>query len=302
MPPLIHQHHPHPPPPRTPSPKIRIHRSQSFDSPSSRITITPIDDSPYSKSTSALATAFTGPTINLLSAWEKRSRMPYLSPDSPESDEGSDEMDIKSSSSSSGDEVWGPESEEEGGDEEVVMMESPPRPTHTRRVNGYAPYMNGVQVHLNAPVRRHSPPMILASRENSVQIIQYPQAQPQPSHPPPQYHQHHHQGYYHEERLYERMNDYQNTAYTNHVNHANHTPSTPYTPYTPISPTPMSPTQTQSHDPALISLVLDLFDVRGIPWMDIADRISRYWNRTTGSAEILNILVGAGRMCRMWWD
>lgn len=42
-------------PPRTPSPKIRIHRSQSFDSPSSRFSITPIDDSPYSKSTSAIS-------------------------------------------------------------------------------------------------------------------------------------------------------------------------------------------------------------------------------------------------------
>ncbi|KAF1976270.1 hypothetical protein BU23DRAFT_551733 [Bimuria novae-zelandiae CBS 107.79] len=45
-------------PPRTPSPKIRIHRSQSFDSPSSRISVTPIDDSPYSKSTSAISTPF----------------------------------------------------------------------------------------------------------------------------------------------------------------------------------------------------------------------------------------------------
>lgn len=41
-------------PPRTPSPKIRIHRSQSFDSPSSRISVTPIDDSPYSKSTGSI--------------------------------------------------------------------------------------------------------------------------------------------------------------------------------------------------------------------------------------------------------
>jgi len=41
-------------PPRTPSPKIRVHRSQSFDSPSSRISVTPIDDSPYSKSTGSI--------------------------------------------------------------------------------------------------------------------------------------------------------------------------------------------------------------------------------------------------------
>lgn len=43
-----------PPPLRTPSPKVRIHRSQSFDSPTSRISITPIEDSPFSKSTGSI--------------------------------------------------------------------------------------------------------------------------------------------------------------------------------------------------------------------------------------------------------
>jgi hypothetical protein len=42
-------------PPRTPSPKVRI-RSHSFDSPSSRISVTPIEDSPYSKSTGSIKT------------------------------------------------------------------------------------------------------------------------------------------------------------------------------------------------------------------------------------------------------
>jgi hypothetical protein len=42
-------------PPRTPSPKVRI-RAQSFDSPSSRISVTPIDESPFSKSTGSIAT------------------------------------------------------------------------------------------------------------------------------------------------------------------------------------------------------------------------------------------------------
>ncbi|KAF2034072.1 hypothetical protein EK21DRAFT_85867 [Setomelanomma holmii] len=42
-------------PPRTPSPKVRI-RSQSFDTPSSRISVTPIEESPYSKSTGAIET------------------------------------------------------------------------------------------------------------------------------------------------------------------------------------------------------------------------------------------------------
>ncbi|KAF1829505.1 hypothetical protein BDW02DRAFT_146464 [Decorospora gaudefroyi] len=42
-------------PPRTPSPKVRI-RSMSFDSPSSRMSVTPIEDSPYSKSTGSIRT------------------------------------------------------------------------------------------------------------------------------------------------------------------------------------------------------------------------------------------------------
>ncbi|KAH9869989.1 hypothetical protein J1614_006910 [Plenodomus biglobosus] len=42
-------------PPRTPSPKVRI-RSHSFDSPSSRISATPMEESPFSKSTGSLAT------------------------------------------------------------------------------------------------------------------------------------------------------------------------------------------------------------------------------------------------------
>jgi len=42
-------------PPRTPSPKVRI-RAQSFDSPSSRISVTPVEESPFSKSTIAIKT------------------------------------------------------------------------------------------------------------------------------------------------------------------------------------------------------------------------------------------------------
>ncbi|KAH7406764.1 hypothetical protein DE146DRAFT_404274 [Phaeosphaeria sp. MPI-PUGE-AT-0046c] len=42
-------------PPRTPSPKVRI-RSQSFDSPSSHTSITPMEMSPFSRSTGAIAT------------------------------------------------------------------------------------------------------------------------------------------------------------------------------------------------------------------------------------------------------
>lgn len=63
---------------RTPSPKIRIHRSQSFDSPSSRISVTPIDDSPYSKSTSAISKPL--PRYDALGAAEHaiRARKPIV--------------------------------------------------------------------------------------------------------------------------------------------------------------------------------------------------------------------------------
>ncbi|KAF2266494.1 hypothetical protein CC78DRAFT_615009 [Lojkania enalia] len=59
------------PPPRTPSPKIRIHRSQSFDSPSSRgSNVTPIDDSPYSKSANSIISKPL-PAYNALQAAEQ---------------------------------------------------------------------------------------------------------------------------------------------------------------------------------------------------------------------------------------
>ncbi|KAF1998373.1 hypothetical protein P154DRAFT_250307 [Amniculicola lignicola CBS 123094] len=57
-------------PPRTPSPKIRIHRSQSFNSPSSRLSITPIDDAPYTKSASNLPLARPLPAYDALKAAE----------------------------------------------------------------------------------------------------------------------------------------------------------------------------------------------------------------------------------------
>lgn len=71
-------------PPRTPSPKIRIHRSQSFDSPSSRFSTTPIEDSPYSKSTSAISKPL--PRCNARKSFSLRTKM---SDDSLQSDASS---------------------------------------------------------------------------------------------------------------------------------------------------------------------------------------------------------------------
>jgi hypothetical protein len=49
-------------------------------------------------------------------------------------------------------------------------------------------------------------------------------------------------------------------------------------------------------------MVLDMFDVRGFDWMSIADPIERVWGVRTGSAEVLEILVGNGRVRRVWWE
>jgi hypothetical protein len=55
-------------------------------------------------------------------------------------------------------------------------------------------------------------------------------------------------------------------------------------------------------DPWLVRMVLDMFDVRGFDWMSIADPIERVWGVRTGSAEVLEILVGNGRVRRVWWE
>lgn len=55
-------------------------------------------------------------------------------------------------------------------------------------------------------------------------------------------------------------------------------------------------------DPRLVRLVLSLYDERGLDWMDIAEVVSRGWGVRTGSAEVLSILSGNGRVGREWWD
>ncbi|KAF2119845.1 hypothetical protein BDV96DRAFT_566185 [Lophiotrema nucula] len=57
------------------------------------------------------------------------------------------------------------------------------------------------------------------------------------------------------------------------------------------------------YDPWLVRVVLDMYDVRGLDWMDIAEPIGRVWGFRTSSAEVLGILSGNGRIRdRVWWD
>jgi hypothetical protein len=217
------------PPPRTPSPKVKIHRSQSFDSPSSRISVTPIDESPYSKSASFIPTyAHPLPRYDILKGRHDGVR---LSDDEAMSDASSEEGYSTASESPNSEHWFG-----------LFGSESPPPRYNSRS---------------NHPIRTHS-------RNNSI-----------------------------------------------HAHHAHYV-------YIPSSPQPSSPlqilscsphlsiyqdTSTPSHDPWLVRVVLDMFDVKGFDWMDMAEVITRVWGRRTGSAEVLEILRGNGRVSTgVWFD
>jgi hypothetical protein len=52
-----------------------------------------------------------------------------------------------------------------------------------------------------------------------------------------------------------------------------------------------------------VRIVLDLYDVHGLSWTDIAEPIGRVWGVRTSSAEVLGILSGNGRVVgQRWWD
>lgn len=57
------------------------------------------------------------------------------------------------------------------------------------------------------------------------------------------------------------------------------------------------------HSPWLVRIVLDLYDIRGLDWMFIAEPVGRLWYIQTSSAEVLDILNNNGRVSnRCWWD
>jgi hypothetical protein len=57
------------------------------------------------------------------------------------------------------------------------------------------------------------------------------------------------------------------------------------------------------YPPFLVRVVLDLYDVRGLAWQNIAEPVGRIWGVRTSTAEVLEILCRNGRvMGRRWWD
>ncbi|KAF2442664.1 hypothetical protein P171DRAFT_474072 [Karstenula rhodostoma CBS 690.94] len=210
-------------PPRTPSPKIRIHRSQSFDSPSSRISVTPIDDSPYSKSTSAISKSL--PRYDALGAVEHaitaRNPMVLHTKMSDESMLSSASSSV-SSSPTSDNETFG------------LFSESPAAPSPVPVTTRVHTQRRARPSNVNTkPDVMPAPPEIFSS-SLALSIYQDPTV-------------------------------------------------------------PM-------HDPWLVRVVLDMYDIRRFDWMMIAEPIERIWGFKTSSAEVLGILSNNGRVGRRWWD
>jgi hypothetical protein len=71
----------------------------------------------------------------------------------------------------------------------------------------------------------------------------------------------------------------------------------------PTSPFLYQDTSFPMYSPWLVRVVLDMYDVRGLDWMAIADPIERVWGVQTSSADVLGILSDNGRVPnRRWWD
>jgi hypothetical protein len=59
---------------------------------------------------------------------------------------------------------------------------------------------------------------------------------------------------------------------------------------------------TSMYDPWLVRVVLDMFDLKGLDWMTIAEPIERIFGFRTSSGEVMGILSANGRVARLWWD
>jgi hypothetical protein len=207
-------------PPRTPSPKVRI-RSQSFDSPSSRVTVTPIEESPFSKSTGAIATKalLRHDVLEAAKQIELRPANVLV----PLHTKMSDESILSDASSASSSIASSPTDSSEEMD-----------------------------------IRSDSP--------------LFDQRQRQRPHPL---------------TFCQSVTDVDTTSSEEH----------------PSSPFLYQDTTFPMYSPWLVRLVLDLYDVRGLDWMSIAEPVERIWGVQTSSAEVLSILSDNGRVLnRQWWD
>ncbi|KAH7071616.1 hypothetical protein FB567DRAFT_207014 [Paraphoma chrysanthemicola] len=207
-------------PPRTPSPKVRI-RSQSFDTPSSRISVTPIEESPYSKSTGTITTKALL-HHDILQATEQGALQP-VNVLLPLHTKMSDESIMSEVSSASSSVASSPTHSDEEMD---LMSDSPLLPSKSERQRPHPlTFCQSISYEDATPIEEPSSPFL-----------------------------------------------YQDTSY------------------------PM-------YSPWLVRAVLDMYDVRGLDWMSIAEPVERIWGVRTNSAEVLAILSDNGRVLnRRWWD
>jgi hypothetical protein len=205
-------------PPRTPSPKVRI-RSQSFDSPSSCMSVTPIDESPCSKSTGAIVTK---PLPRYGNFRREKGGIALAQILLPLHTKMSDESILSDTSSTSSSTASSPT----GSEMDVDLMGDSPSPS--------------------------------------------PQFQRERPHP---------------------LTFCQSVAYDAQ---ATAEPSSPFL---------YQDTSYPMYSPWLVRAVLELYDVRGLDWMSIAEPVGRIFGIATNSAEVLNILSDNGRVHnRRWWD
>ncbi|KAH6644596.1 hypothetical protein C7974DRAFT_371701 [Boeremia exigua] len=228
------------PPPRTPSPIVRI-RAQSFsyDSPSSIVRLnasTPIEESPFSKSTGSINVAKTVPQHHVL--------LPLRTKMSEESlSDSSSAMSISPASSPTKSEHDIPLDELPEGNL-LGLFEYAQAPCRADALNSHPP-------------RPVSPP-----------CSQSPAKRPRLAPPP--------------------------IALPSHTEALSD--------MGPISPFAFQDPSSTMTSPWLVRAVLDLHDVYRLSWMDISDVMARMYGTRTGSAEILDILSGNGRVKRMWWN
>lgn len=218
-------------PPRTPSPKVRI-RSQSFsfDSPSSIVRLnasTPIEDSPYSKSTGSINIAKIIPQHHVLLPLKTKMSYESLS-------DSSSAMSISPATSPTKSEY------------EMRLQDMPEG------------NLLGLFEHAPAPrpsdaLHSHPPPPPAKRARLSPPRIELPAADM-------------------------------------HVENG------------PLSPFDFQDTDFPMTDPWLVRVVLDLHDVHGLSWLDISSVVASAYGVQTGSAEVLEILSGNGRVRRRWWD
>ena len=242
-------------PPRTPSPKVRI-RSQSFsfDSPSSITRLnasTPIEESPFSKSTGSINVTKTVPQHHVL--------VPLRTKMSEESiSDSSSAMSISTGSSPTKSEY------------DVELQDPLDESAETKTMDCIMDLPEGNLLGLFERASAPRPSDALSSHPLRP-------SSPRTLHPPAK-----------RTRL-----------------------SPPQIQLPPLSLSieagPTSPFAFQDLSfpmisPWLVRVVLDLHDVHRLSWMDIGSVVERMYGVRTGSAEVLEILSGNGRVRRCWWD